>query len=39
VRVIVTGAAPMPSYLAEFLKVISGGKAVLEGYGSELNST
>jgi len=33
VRVLVTGAAPIAPYLAEFLKVVSGGKAVLEGYG------
>jgi long-chain acyl-CoA synthetase len=32
VRVIVTGAAPMPPYLAEFLKVVTA-KPVLEGYG------
>ena len=32
VRVIVTGAAPMAPYLAEFLKVVSG-VPVLEGYG------
>jgi len=33
VRVLVTGAAPIAPYLAEFLKVVSGGRAVLEGYG------
>jgi long-chain acyl-CoA synthetase len=33
VRVLVTGAAPIAPYLAEFLKVVTGGKAVLEGYG------
>lgn len=32
VRVIITGAAPMAPYLAEFLKVVSG-VPVLEGYG------
>lgn len=33
VRMIVTGAAPMPPYLNEFLKVIAGTAVVLEGYG------